>query len=352
MKAPKDLKLSQYQPKPMLVVKHSQVKAPRFPVIDAHNHLMQPFGGGWEKRPLTELIEILNAAHVSMYFDMDGGWGEGILQQHLDLFKAKYPERFCVFGGVDWEAWQEQGDKFPEWAAERLKVQAGWGADGLKIWKKFGLSIKDQHGQLARVNDRRLEPIWQTAAELNLPVLIHVADPAAFFLPLTAENERLEELHTHPDWHFPSPPYPAFRSILDDLADLVASHPQTIFIGAHVGCCAEDLAWVSGVLERCPNFHVDIAGRLGELGRQPYSAREFCLKYSGRILFGTDLGPELPSYLLHYRFLETDDEYFDYSTAEIPPQGRWRVYGLHLPEDVLKNIYHANAERIVLHRTE
>ncbi len=331
-------------------MKHSEVKTPRFPVIDAHNHLMDPFGGGWDKRPLTGLIEILNAAHVSMYFDMDGGWGEDILQQHLDIFKSKYPERFCVFGGVDWQAWPEKGEAFPQWAAERLRVQAGWGADGLKIWKQFGLSVKDAKGQLVRINDRRLDPIWQTAGELNLPVLIHAADPAAFFLPLTPENERWEELRAHPDWHFPSPPYPSFRSILDDMAELVANNPGTTFIGAHVGCCAEDLNWVGGLLERCPNFYVDIAGRLGELGRQPYSARDFFMKYSDRILFGMDLGPDLASYQLHYRFLETDDEYFDYSTALLPPQGRWRVYGLHLPEDVLKKVYHENAERLVLHK--
>ena len=226
-----------------------------------------------------------------------------------------------VFGGVDWSQWQEQGDRFPEWAAGRLRVQKERGAEGLKIWKGLGLQVRDQHDQLVDVDDPRLDPIWETAGELGLPVLIHVADPVAFFDPVDETNERWEELGHHPDWAFTSPPFPPFLHIVGGLANLVERHPQTTFIGAHVGCYAENLAWVGALLERCPNFFVDISARIGELGRQPYTARRFFLKYADRILFGSDMGPDLEAYRIIYRFLETDDEYFNYYPAADPDAG-------------------------------
>lgn len=342
-----NITLDQYKPVSQLRTAVTAISKPRFPVIDAHNHLGEPFGGGWDKRPLPELLDRLDAANVTHYVDLDGGWGENILQHHLDLFKNAAPERFQVFGGVDWSQWPQQGDRFGEWAAGRLREQVRWGAQGLKIWKPLGLHIRDPRGELVPVDDQRLDPIWQTAADLRIPVLIHVADPVAFFQPLTPSNERWEELHAHPDWHFPSPPFPAFRDIMDQLEGLVARHPSTTFIGAHVGCYAENLAWVGGLLERYPNFNVDISARISELGRQPYSARRFFLQYSERILFGTDAGPEPDVYRTYYRFLETDDEYFSYDGKAIPSQGRWAIYGLHLPEDVLENVYRRNAARIL-----
>jgi predicted TIM-barrel fold metal-dependent hydrolase len=340
--------LSSFRPRPALVTKSTLVDRPRFPVIDAHNHLAEPFGGGWDKRPVAELLEELDKAEVRTYVDLDGGWGEEILNRHLDHFKAAAPERFRIFGGVEWGAWPDHGDRFGEWAAMRLREQAGRGAEGLKIWKPLGLEVRDQHGILVPVDDPRLDPLWATAAELRLPVMIHVADPVAFFEPIDAFNERWEELHAHPDWHFPSPPFPAFLTIMEQLASLVARHPQTTFVGAHVGCYAENLGWVGDLMDRCPNFFIDISERLGELGRQPYTARRFFLKYADRILFGTDSGPDLASYRLYYRFLETDDEYFAYGTEEVPRQGRWQAYGLYLPDAVLEKIYFRNAERVIL----
>lgn len=340
--------LADYRPRPALVAQATAVPQPRFPVIDAHNHLAAPFGGGWDKRPLPELLEVLDAARVRIYVDLDGGWGEDILNQHLDTLKAAAPERFLMFGGVNWSAWPEQGDRFGEWAAARLRAQAARGAQGLKIWKGFGLNLRDQHGAIVSVDDARLDPLWAAAAELHLPVLIHVADPVAFFDPLDAHNERWEELHAHPDWHFPSPPFPAFTSIMAAFANLVARHPGTTFIGAHVACYSENLAWVSDLLDRCPNLYVDFAARISELGRQPYAARRFFIQYADRILFGTDMGPDLDIYRIYYRFLETDDEYFRYDAGEVPAQGRWNIYGLHLPEATLAQVYFRNAERILL----
>jgi len=338
--------LSDFRPRSRLVTKTTTVLKPRFPVVDAHNHLTCLGGRDWLQSPLDELLDLLDEAGVVHYMDLDGGWGEELLHRHLDHFKARAPGRFRIFGGVDWSAWGRKGNGFPDWAALRLQAQKDAGAQGLKVWKNLGLHVKDHTGKLVRVDDGRLDPIWQAAGELGLPVLIHIADPVAFFDRLDANNERWEELADHPDWSFPSPPFPPFMEILEGLFRMVKRHPGTVFIGAHVGCYAENLAWVGHMLDACPNFHIDSSARLGELGRQPYSARRFLIDYQDRVVFGTDNTPSLDLYRLHYRFFETDDEYFNYSTAELPNQGRWYVNGLHLPDPILKKLYHDNAARI------
>jgi predicted TIM-barrel fold metal-dependent hydrolase len=341
------LPLAQFEPRPCLAVPQTEVSRPRFPAIDAHNHLGDEFGGGWVRRPVSELLDVLDQVDVQLLVDLDGGWGEEILERHLDHFKTAAPERFMHFGGADWSRWPEQGDRFGEWAAARLRDQSRRGAQGLKVWKNLGLHVKDQHGALVSVDDPRLDPLWAAAGELRLPVLIHVADPVAFFQPLNRYNERWEELHAHPEWHFPSPPFPPFSSIIEALSRVVLRHPGTTFIGAHVGCYAENLGWVGDLLERAPNFFVDIGARIGELGRQPYSARNFFLKHPDRILFGTDIPASPESYRKYFRFLETRDEYFNYSLGPHPDQGRWYIYGLGLPEEVLQKVYVENARRVL-----
>ena len=338
------MELQDYTPRSKLVTQTTLVGRPRFPAIDAHNHLGEDFGGGWDQRPLAELLDLLDQAGIIRFVDLDGGWSESLLNAHLDHFKQPAPGRFQVFGGVDWSRWQEMGDAFPAWASARLRVQKERGAEGLKIWKGLGLHVRDQAGKLVDVDDLRLAPIWETAGELGLPVLIHVADPVAFFDPVDGTNERWEELGNHPDWAFTSPPFPPFLHIIEGLAAIVTRHPHTIFIGAHMGCYAENLAWVGTLLDRCPNFYVDIAARVGELGRQPYTARSFFQRYAGRILFGSDMGPDPEAYRIIYRFLETDDEYFNYNATPLPLQGRWNVCGLYLPDEVLEKIYFRNAE--------
>ena len=340
--------IESFRPKSNLVSKTTLISKPRFPVIDVHNHLGDDFGGGWIHRPVSELIDLLDQAGVRLYVDLDGGWGEDNLATHIEKFKISHPDRFQVFGGVNWEMWKTLGEEFPDWAASRLNVQAGIGAEGLKIWKNFGLRVCDHIGNLVRVDDTRLDPIWIAAGDLNLPVIVHVADPVAFFDPVNETNERWEELNVNPDWQFTSPPYPPFSLIIEGFANLVKRNPKTKFIGAHVGCFAENLKWVSDLMDKCPNFYVDISARIGELGRQPYTARRFFVEYSDRILFGSDFGPDLEAYRIAYRFLETDDEYFNYSLGTIPQQGRWYVYGVNLSDDVLKKIYYSNAEKLLL----
>lgn len=333
------------QPLPMLVTQQSGISAPCRSIIDAHNHL-GAFGGGWDQREPSSFFAQLDEARVVHYVDLDGGWGEHVLADRLRRFKAHAPDRYRVFGGVDWARWGEEGARFPDNAAARLRGQAARGAEGLKIWKPFGLHITDDRGVLARIDDPRLDPIWATAGELGLPVMIHVADPVAFFEPLTPENERWDELHAHPDWHFPSPPFPPFAALIEAFARLVRRHLGTTFIGAHVGCYAENLAWVSALLDECSNLVVDISARIAELGRQPYTARRFLLRHADRVLLGTDAGPDLATYGVYARFLESEDEHFPYSPDGIPEQGAWRIHGLHLPRDILDQIYHDNAARL------
>ena len=342
-----NLLLRDYVPRSQLRVPETQISHPRFMVIDAHNHLGEDFGGDWSDRPVSELLDVLDEAHVQVLVDLDGGWGEDILHQHLDKFKAAAPERFCIFGGVDWSAWEEQGVRFGDWVAERLRAQIAWGAQGLKIWKPFGLRVRDHKGELVAVDDPRMDFLWATAGELGIPVLIHVADPIAFFEPLDETNERWEELQANPDWHFPSPAFPSFQTIIEQLARLITRHPKTNFIGAHVGCYAENLEWVGKLLDRCPNYYVDIAARISELGRQPYTARRFFIQYQDRILFGTDMAPDVDWYRLYYHFLEADDEYFNYDLEDPPSQGRWCIYGLNLPDDVLEKVYRKNVMKVL-----
>ena len=342
------MELADYAPVPKLVTRATEVVKPRFPVIDAHNHVWDDGEGSWFRRPASELLAMLDEAGVSVYVDLDGMWGEEQLEAHLDRFKHVAPERFVVFGGVNFAAWPEHGHRFGEWAAGRMRAQARRGAQGLKIWKNLGTHVRDKAGALVSVDDPRLEPIWATAAELDWPVIMHVADPVAFFDPLDSRNERWEEMTAHPDWQFPSPPFPPFLSIVEGMARVVERHPRTTFIGAHIGCYAENLGWVGDLLDRCPNFYVDFSARIAELGRQPYTARRFFLRYADRILFGIDQTPSPEAYRVYYRFLETDDEYFSYSQRPIPTQGRWRIYGLYLPDDVLGKVYHKNARRVIL----
>ena len=342
-----ELRLVDYRPKSKLVNAETRVLTPRFPTIDAHNHLGVQFGGGWDQRPLSELVDVLDQAHVRMLVDLDGGWGEDLLNAHLEKFKQAAPERFQIFGGVDWSRWPEEGDRFGEKSAARLRAQVRRGAQGLKIWKVLGLHVKDQHEKLVHIDDTRLDPVWETAGELKIPVLIHIADPVAFFEPLSPQNERYEEISRHPDWAFSGPQFPPFKALIEQFEHLIARHSTTTFIGAHVGCYPENLEWVSHMLQTYPHFNIDFSARIAELGRQPYSARRLFLRFPDRILFGTDMAPNLDSYRIYYRFLESDDEYFDYDPGEIPGQGRWQIYGLYLPENVLRQVYFLNAERIM-----
>jgi len=348
------IRLDDFRPRTALRVPTHEVLRPRYPVVDAHNHLGADFGGDWAARGLDALLATLDAAGVETLVDLDGGTGDGLTRE-VEQWQARAPDRLAVFAGLDYDGWADD-PSFGETEARRLRDAAARGARGLKVWKWLGLRARDPAGRLVAIDDERLDPLWSTAAELALPVVIHIADPIAFFQPFDPTNERYEELSEHPDWHFwptrppgrpDKPGFPPFDELLAAFERLVGRHPATSFVGAHVGCAAEDLALVSRMLDAHPNLSVDIAARLGELGRQPYTARAFFVRYADRILFGTDAPADPAVYRLHYRFLETWDESFDYGTDDVPSQGRWQIHGLGLPDDVLRAVYRDNARRVL-----
>ncbi len=349
------IELRDFRPRSMLRVASHPVGRPRYPAIDAHNHLgPTTFAREWADRPAPELGAVLDSAGIAAIVDLDGGHGDG-LRREIEQWSSGLPGRVAVFAGLDYNSWAVDR-AFGESEGSRLRNGVAAGAAGLKVWKILGLRARDTQGRLVAVDDARLDPLWAAAGELGVPVVIHVADPIAFFEPLNGSNERWEELQANPDWHFwPTRPrgqpkvdgFPPFDELIDALEVVVARHPATTFIGAHVGCAAEDLARVSGILERCPNFHVDMAARLAELGRQPHTARAFFLRWPDRILFGTDVPPDPSFYAIHFRFLETLDESFDYGLDERPSQGRWQIHGLGLPDEVLEQVYSANARRLI-----
>ena len=348
------IRLRDYAPRPMVRVTEHHPQRPRFPVIDVHNHLGSVFGGDWVARTADELEAVLDASGVDVIVDLDGGQGDH-LSDEIDRWRAMDPARVLVFSGLDYDSWQG-ADDFGEREAAALRDAVARGARGLKVWKPLGLRARGPDGRLVAIDDVRLDPLWATAAQLGLPVLIHIADPFAFFEPLDAHNERWEELEAHPDWHFwptrpPNDPdadgFPTIDELLDAFVRMVTRHPGTTFVGAHVASCSEDLQRVARMLDACPNLSVDIAERIGELGRQPYSAREFFLRYADRILFGVDQPADPAIYRLHYRFLETFDESFDYGLGQVPRQGRWQIHGLGLPDEVLRKVYRDNAAAIL-----
>jgi predicted TIM-barrel fold metal-dependent hydrolase len=265
----------------------------------------------------------------------------------LEKLDQAYPGRFLTYCNIDFTDLGKPGWTDARRKALEADIQAG--ARGLKIYKELGLIHRDQDKRLVAPDDPRLSDLWDVVGEAGLPVTIHSADPRAFFRPLDRFNERWDELHAFPNWLFYGSEFPTFEELIDSLYHLIESHPKTNFVTAHVGCYPENLGFVSQMMDRYPNFNTDISARIAELGRAPYSAREWFIKYADRILFGTDSGPSLETYQVHFRFLETADEHFIYSPHSPigGGQGRWNIYGLSLPDEVLRKVYHDNAARLL-----
>lgn len=325
---------------------------PRFPTIDVHTHLNSVHAYGWRGRPAGDVIRALDRAGVRGLVDLDGGHGEA-LSAEVARMQAVYPDRIAVFAGIDSASWASD-QRFGEAEATRLQDSVRRGARGLKVWKDVGLQVRDPDRRLVALDDARLAPIWETAAALDVPVLIHVADPPAFFEPLDHRNERRAELRRHPDWHYmpvrttpDGPGFPSHAELIDQFERVVARHPGTTFIGAHLASCGEDLPRLSNMLRTLPNLNVDIAARINELGRQPDAARDFIETFQDRILFGTDAGPDSRWYPIYFRFLETAARNMSYSAHFRTPQGNWRIDGLNLSDTALKKLYAENALRLI-----
>jgi predicted TIM-barrel fold metal-dependent hydrolase len=354
------LPLTTYQPKSMLRVKEIRVERARFPLIDFHTHITWSDGlEGRERVTFTaqpdELLPVMDRKNIRVMVDVTGGYGRG-LQESLRVLQAAHPGRFLVFTEPWWSKASEPG--YPGFQAGEIERAHQAGARGIKVLKTLGLYLREngKTGVLVKIDDPRFDPMWEAASALNMPVAIHVSDPLAFFTPVDRFNERYEELHAHPDWSFHGNGWPSDRELQEARRRVMRRHPRTRFVCLHVAV-AEDLGYVSECLDTHPNMLVDIGARIGELGRQPRAAAKFFDRYQDRILFGSDATPkgyEFPQqlfgdelYEIYFRFLETEDEYFDYAPAPIPPQGRWRIYGLGLPETILRKVYFQNAARLL-----
>jgi predicted TIM-barrel fold metal-dependent hydrolase len=329
-KAETDLRLSDFHPRIALKTAVHAIEQPRFPVIDFHNHLdsMNP----------KDVLAVMDQCGVERVVNITMQVGQRA-HDIMDRYHAAAPGRFLSIGWMDWSGIER--DDFVQLTIDRLHRLIEHGACGIKFWKDFGLTLRGGDGELLRIDDERFAPIFEECEKLGLPVMFHTADPTAFFDPIDAENERYEELAAHPDWGFASSPV-SKRTLLEQRNRVIALHPAIKFVGAHCAESSEDLGFLAEQMDALPNLLIDISARTPELGRQPYTARAFFLKYADRILFGTDLLPEVEMYRLYYRFLETADEYFEYP-SHVSRQGRWNIYGVLLPDEVLRKVYRENA---------
>jgi predicted TIM-barrel fold metal-dependent hydrolase len=362
---PAPLELSRYEPRSMLQGHESHVERSRFPVIDFHTHISGSTQSerGVELSPdreylgtPQELLAVMERKNIRAMVNLTGGYDNG-LTEAVAKYDRAYPGRFYTFTEPSYSRFQEPN--YPKTQARAIEQAHRDGARGLKILKTLGLYLRENitSGTLVRIDDARFDPMWDACGQLNMPVAIHISDPIAFFTPTDRFNERYEELNNHPDWSFYGGDFPSNADLIAARNRMIARHPNTQFVTVHVGNFSEDLKNVGENLDRFPNMSVDIAARIGELGRQPMTARKFFDKFQDRVLFGTDATPhgdEFPQqvfndqlYEIYYRFLETNDEYFDYAPAKIPPQGRWRIYGIDLPDSILRKVYSENAARLL-----
>jgi predicted TIM-barrel fold metal-dependent hydrolase len=320
-------------------------------VVDAHVHVMPD--------QAALMLEIMEAAGLSAVVNAGILEVRGVpFEEGMRVFERVFGKRMRYFPTPDFS---DTAPGFGERMVERLAHQLEGGACGLKIFKELGLRHRDASGDLIPVDDPRLDPLWAKAGELGVPVLIHTADPVAFFRPLDETNERWEELQGHPDWHFGKPEFPAHDTLLAQRNRVIERHPDTTFIGAHLGNYPENLSYVDACLDRYPNFCVDTSARIGEVGRHPVEdVRAFFLKHQDRVLFGSDLvlgwdvfdqdmqgkeGKAEAFYCDHWRFFETDERQIPY--PGFPIQGRWKVDAIALPVEVLEKLYAGNARRLI-----
>jgi predicted TIM-barrel fold metal-dependent hydrolase len=336
----KTLLLRDFHPVQMLHVPVHNIDRAKYYVIDVHNHVNDAMGID-EHMPPQQVVKIMDDTNVKTVVILTGMWGDK-LQHVIDEIVKPYPGRFIVFEQIDFSKIDEPN--FSQEMVAQLDDSVRRGARGLKQLKDLGLTDRDKSGKLIAIDDPRLDPIWDEAGRLGIPVSIHTSDPEAFFHPINNTNERYEELTEHPDWSFYGPQFPTKEELLAQRDRMFAKHPNTTFVALHMANWPENLDYVSRLLDRLPNVMVEFGAREAELGRQPQRAREFFIKYQDRIMFGTDNEVAEGMYRNHFRWLETGDESFDY--WGYPGQGRWKIYGMNLPDEVLEKIYHKNAERM------
>ena len=328
--------IEEYQPKSTLVTKEHKIERAKFPFIDIHSHHWNP-----TTEHVDQLVKEMDTINLQVMVNLSGGTGEQ-LRQTVATMKGRHPDRFVVFANLSYEDINTPG--YGKRAAARLEQDIkSVGARGLKIFKNFGMDVKYANGERVQVDDPELDPVWDKCAELGIPVLIHIAEPPPFFDPWDYHNERWLELKQFPQRARAPGKYPPFETLIAERNHLFAKHPKTNFIAAHLAFHGNDLDRLAKTLDALPNMSVDIAAVLAELGRQPYSAHDFLVKYQDRVLMGKDIY-DVNEYKWYFRALETRDEYFEYYR---PRHAFWRIYGFQVPDEVLKKVYYKNALKLV-----
>jgi predicted TIM-barrel fold metal-dependent hydrolase len=328
--------IREYKPRSTLVVPQHQVPGAKFPVIDIHSHQPTPIS----PEQYEKVVKAMDRLNIRLIVNLSGSWGENLRRGLAVIKNSPYPNRMVLFANIDFS---DVGPGFGQRAAKQLEEDIKAGAVGLKIFKNLGLRVHKNDGSRLKVDDPELDPIWEKCADMNVPVLIHIADPQEFFEPIDYHNERWLELALYPDRRYQDrSKFPSFEELITERNNMFARHPRTRFIAAHFGWHANDLSRLSQLLDRLPNVYVDVAAVLYDFGRQPRAARDFFLKYQDRILFGKDsFQPD--EYPYYWRTFETADEYFDYYRDY---HAFWKLYGLDLPNEVLKKLYYENALKI------
>jgi predicted TIM-barrel fold metal-dependent hydrolase len=324
-----------YRPKSTVVADEHPVPRAKFPVVDAHSHLRITAAN------IDQTIKEMDALNLRVLVNLTAGSGEGLREAVQTIRTGKYPDRFRVFANVNWNGAGGPGWKEKEVAALEQAIKDG--AIGLKVTKGLGLNARKADGSRLKVDDPDLDPIWQTAAAHNIPVLIHVADPAQFFAPIDYHNERWLELALFPGRQYPSDKFPSFEELMGERDRMFARNRKTRFINAHFGWHGNDLPRAAKHLDSLPNVVLEVGAVLYEFGRQPRAAREFFTKYQDRVLFGKD-AYEPSEYPYYWRVFETNDEYFDYYRDY---HAFWKLYGMGLPDNVLRKLYYQNALKII-----
>ena len=331
------MSVEDYTPRSTLVVDAHPVPRARFPVVDVHSH----HRAGLSTRRWEEIVGEMDALNLQVLVNLSGGSGAALERCADTITQSVHPARMVCFANLDFRG--GVGPGFGERAAAQLERDVEAGAVGLKFFKDFGIGVRDRNGNRVPVDHPELDPVFETAGRLDIPVLMHVGEPQSFYDPVDRFNERWLELTLLPNRRLPADRYPGFDAMMAERDRRFARHPETRFIAAHMGWHANDLGRLGRLLDRLPNVYVETGAILYELGRQPGTARDFFTTWQDRVLFGKDrFAPEEFPY--YWRTFETRDEYFDYYRRY---HAFWKLYGMDLPDAVLRKLYYENALAVI-----
>ena len=326
--------IEEYSPKSTLIVPQHPVKRSKYPFIDVHNHQFD-----MPIKNLPMLVSEMDSLNMGFMINLSGFRGL-YLQKSLENIKKNAPTRFGLFINIDFE--NIDNKNFSETQVALIDSAVIGGVIGLKVYKSLGLTSRDNKGDRIAINDSRLDPIWKACGDNNIPVLIHSGEPASFWNPKDKFNERWLELRQKPNRYRDPEINPSFEEVMAEQHDVFKKHPNTTFINAHLGWMGNDLDRLGEHLDLYPNVLTEIGAVLAEIGRQPIKANQFFTAYQDRILFGKD-SYNVSEYYTYFRVLETNDEYFEYYRKR---HAHWRMYGLALPDSILKKLYYKNALKI------